>query len=434
MEKRVVYALATVTTIALLLVVIAAAFTAGMFAGPYLNLEAQAATIPQDSSVAVPQAGEPGLQVEQAEVLGAYEAALIELYRASIPSVVNVNVTARLEQQLPQEFNLPSPFLPFPGLPEQSEEPQFQRGQGSGFVWDEEGHIVTNYHVVANAEKVEVVFADGARVEAEVLGTDPNSDLAVLLVDADDVDNLQPLPRGDADNLRVGQVVVALGNPFGQEFTMTHGIISAIGRTIQSGNAGFSIPQVIQTDAPINPGNSGGPLIDSHGRIIGINTMILSRNGASSGVGFAIPIDIAEQVIPTLIRGERYEYAWLGLTGTTLLPEVADFMDLPEDTRGVLVIEVAKDGPADKAGLEGSDKTLTVAGERFQLGGTVITAINGEPVETIDELVSYLVSKTRPGEEVELQVITPDGEEELVSVTLGTRPGLEELAQGTEQE
>lgn len=430
MKNRAGYLAAVITAVALLLVVIMAAFTGGLLLGPHLNVQAQAApTLPQV------QQEQPAAQMEQADVLAAYEEALIELYRTSIPSVVNINVTQELtrdEQQSPdEEFGIPDPFSPFPGTPDESPNP-FARGQGSGFVWDEEGHIVTNHHVVANASTVEVVFSDGTRAEAEVLGSDPNADLAVIKVDLP-ADRLQPLPRGDSNALQVGQVVIALGNPFGQEFTMTSGIISAVGRTIRSGNGGFSIPEAIQTDAAVNPGNSGGPLIDSHGRVIGINSQIISGTGVNSGVGFAVPVEIAERVVPTLIQGETYEYAWLGLSGTTLTSEVADLMDLPEDTRGALVIDITQDSPAEEAGLQGSDKTLSTTGGEFQLGGDVITAINGQPVENMDDLITYLVEETQPGHEVQLDVIHSDGEQETVTVTLGTRPGAEKLAENNEE-
>ncbi|RME50310.1 MAG: PDZ domain-containing protein, partial [Caldilineae bacterium] len=302
----------------------------------------------------------------------------------------------------------------------------YNHGLGSGFVWDKEGHIVTNYHVVADATDVEVVFADGTEAKAEVLGTDPDADLAVIKVDLP-AEDLHPVTLGDSDALQPGQIAIAIGNPFGQDFTMTSGIISAVGRTIRSGNSPFSIPEVIQTDAPINPGNSGGPLLNRHGEVIGINTMIISRSGASAGIGFAVPINIAKTVVPTLMKGERYEYSWLGITGTTLTPEVADFMDLPDGTRGVLVIDVATNSPADKAGLRGSDKTLKVAGAEYQLGGDVITAIDDQPVEEMDDLIAYLVEETRPGDTVTLTVLHPNGEQETLKVTLAARPDFSKI-------
>jgi 2-alkenal reductase len=228
---------------------------------------------------------------------------------------------------------------------------------------------------------------------------------------------------GDSASVRVGQLAVAIGNPFGQEFTITSGIISAVGRTIRSGNSQFSIPRVLQTDAPINPGNSGGPLLDRHGRVIGVNTQIISRSGASSGIGFAVPIDTAKRVIPALIENGKYEYAWLGISGTTLTPGAAELMDLPRDTRGALVIELSQGGPADEADLQGSDTTRSEDGIDYRLGGDIITAVNGDPIQDMDELIAYLIESTMPGDEVKVEVIR-NGEKETLTVTLGKRPGV----------
>jgi 2-alkenal reductase len=220
----------------------------------------------------------------------------------------------------------------------------------------------------------------------------------------------------------VGQLAVAIGNPFGQEFTITSGIISAVGRTIRSGNSQFSIPQVIQTDAPINPGNSGGPLLDRHGRVVGVNTQIISRNGASSGIGFAVPIDTAKRVIPVLIEDGKYEYAWLGISGTTVTPAAAELMDLPRDTKGALVIDLSQGGPADQADLQGSDTTLSQDGIDYRVGGDIITAANGHPIQDMDELIAYLIENTRPGDQVEVEVIR-EGAGQTLTITLGQRPG-----------
>ncbi|GAB4539598.1 MAG: hypothetical protein Kow0063_28570 [Anaerolineae bacterium] len=403
-----------------------------MVAGMAIAFASGVALAPFFASVVHAAPAAPAIQAEfqpaaipaaQADVVAALEQTMIDIYQTSLPSVVNIQVTQRVEGPASQPFDFgfpPSPFAPFPEMPRTPEE-FFRRGEGSGFVWDKEGHIVTNYHVVAGATNVEVRFADGRAVEAEILGTDPDVDLAVLKVDLP-ADELQPLPLGDSEALLPGQLVLAMGNPFGQEFTMTMGIISAVGRTIRSGNSPFSIPEVIQTDAPINPGNSGGPLLDREGRVIGINTQIISSSGANAGIGFAVPINIAKQVVPALIEGESFEYAWLGITGQTLPPEVVEFMKLPADTQGVLVVRVTQDSPADEAGLQGSDKVLVVQGQEYQLGGDIIVAINGEPVREMDDLISYLIKETRPGDEVTLDVIRPSGEREKVTVTLGVRP------------
>ncbi len=405
----------TTLTLALLLVIMGA-FAGGVMLAPQLNASAQAASMNSSAQT-------------DADIVAAYERALGDLYAMTVPGVVSIRVTGKVE--LPEGFSHPFDFGDKEKPDENSPQPDmphefFNRGQGSGFVWDKDGHIVTNNHVVEGATEVEVIFANGTIVKAEVLGHDPNSDLAVIKVDLP-ASELTPMALGDSDNLRVGQLAVAIGNPFGQEFTMTTGVVSAIGRTIRGGNAAFSIPKAIQTDAPINPGNSGGPLLDRTGAVIGINSQILTNSGANDGVGFAIPINTAKQVVPTLIQGDEYKYAWLGISGATLTPELIEAMKLPADTQGVLVIEATKDGPAVQADLQGSDKAITVKGEELQVGGDVITAINGQPVTGMDDLISYLLEKTRPDETVKLEIIQANGQSKTVEVTLGTRPNFEEL-------
>jgi S1-C subfamily serine protease len=363
-----------------------------------------------------------------ADIVAAYERALSSLYETTVPSVVSIRVTQKLEanSNFPFDFGQPESPNNEPGQPDPRE--FFNRGQGSGFVWDQEGHIITNNHVVEGASSVEVIFADGQTFEAQVLGADPNSDLAVIKVDRPAAD-LKAVTLGDSDQLKVGQLAIAIGNPFGQEFTMTSGIISAIGRTIRSGNAGFSIPEAVQTDTSINPGNSGGPLLDRTGAVIGINSQIFTRSGANEGIGFAVPINTAKRVIPTLIKGEEYKYAWLGISGASVGPELIDLMKLPSDTSGALVIEVVKDGPADKAGLAGSDKTQTVDGLDYQVGGDVITAINGQAVASIEDVITYLAQSTRPGDKAALEVIHADGTRATIEVILGERPSVPQPAE-----
>lgn len=414
MNKRlyVSYKLLVLGVMATLAVVILSSAAVGIILGPYMSGEAQAASLlPTEQT-----------SPSDAEIAAAYERALIDLYAAAVPSVVSIRVTQRIVSHME-----PRSQFGFPDSPE-SPSPRefFNRGQGSGFVWDKEGHIVTNNHVVADASAVEVVFADGKTVKAQVLGRDPNSDLAVIKVDVPAAE-LEPVTLGDSDNLKVGQLAVAIGSPFGQEFTMTSGIVSALGRTIPSGNSAFSIPEAIQTDAAINPGNSGGPLLDRQGTVIGINTQILSRSGTNDSIGFAVSINTTKLVVPVLINGEEYKYAWLGISGATLAPEVANLMKLPTDSKGALVIAVTQDSPADKAGLKGSDKTAIVEGQEYHHGGDVITAINGEPLEGNDELISYLVRETRPGDTVKLEVIRASGKKETINVTFGVRPRVEEL-------
>lgn len=345
------------------------------------------------------------------------EKLLTAIYRQTVPSVVNITVVKKVEGAL----GFPGlPEIPgFPSIPRLPEE-FYQEGQGSGFVWDEKGHIVTNNHVVEGADTVEVTFWDETSVKAEVVGADPDSDLAVIKVNPAEVE-LHPVTLGDSDALAVGQMAIAIGNPFGQVGTMTKGIISALGRTFRPGGSPFAIPEMIQTDAAINPGNSGGPLLDSKGQVIGINTLILSRSGSSAGVGFAVPINIAKRVVPVLIEKGEYRYAWLGISGTDLRPAISEIMNLPAGTRGALVIEVSQGGPADKAGLRGSSKTAKINGREVKVGGDVIIAIDKTPVRDMDDLIIYLVEETQPGQRAELTVLR-EGKEVKIAVELGERP------------
>ena len=258
------------------------AFAGGLALSPHLQADAQAADGEGTIELTPTEQGEPVLESE--EILAAFEQALIRVYETTLPSVVDIQVTQRVSLG---SANRSGGF--------------FRQGEGSGFVWDQAGHIVTNYHVVEDAEAVKVIFANGSSSDAEVIAADPNADVAVLKVDVP-ASELQPLTLGDSNDLQVGQLTIAIGNPYGQDFTMTTGIVSAVGRTIPSGNTTFSIPEVIQTDAAINPGNSGGPLLNRRGEVVGINTMILSDSGSSDGVGFAIPINIAKQIVGTGFR------------------------------------------------------------------------------------------------------------------------------------
>ncbi len=387
--------LVTVTTLA---------FFGGLALSPHLYSVAQAAEGEAAIELAPATVVEPAQQGEN--ILAQLEVAFIDIYQRALPSVVDIEVTQLVTAGTANRFG---------------QEDLFLQGEGSGFVWDQAGHIVTNYHVVEDAETVKVNFAEGVSAEAEVVGIDPDADLAVLKVDLP-ASELQPLVLGDSDALQVGQLTVAIGNPYGQDFTMTSGIVSAVGRTIPSSSSSFSIPEVIQTDAAINPGNSGGPLLNRLGEVVGINSMILSDSGSSDGVGFAIPINIAKQVVPSLMTGEEYEYAWLGISGTSLTDETMEAMDLAPDTRGALIISVTQNSPADQAGLRGSQDVLTIAGQEVPYGGDIITTIEGESVTDLDDLLTFLVEHARPGDQVTLGVIRSGGARENVSVTLGVRP------------
>lgn len=345
-------------------------------------------------------------------LVAAQDSVMVRIYQKAVPSVVNIQVIQGLEGN-----DGTGAFPNVPGAPEDF----LERGEGSGFVWDDKGRIVTNQHVIDGVEIVTVIFSDRTQVLAKVLGGDTDSDLAVLEL-LEPVDGLVPIDLGDSSDVLVGQLAIAIGAPFGQEFTMTSGIVSAVGRTIRSGFSQFTIPEVIQTDAPINPGNSGGPLLDRHGRVMGINTQIISRSGSNAGVGLAVPINIAKMVVPALIADGKYEYSWLGISGGPVRSDVVQLMDLPEGTQGALVITVREGGPADDGGLTGSDRTEVVNGIQYALGGDTITGVDGSQVRDMTDLIVYLTNNTRPGDEITLEVIHQDGSSEALPVVLGTRP------------
>jgi S1-C subfamily serine protease len=327
------------------------------------------------------------------------------------------NGVAFVESQLGPSETEASPFNPF-GEPEES---GGGTATGSGFVIDSEGHILTNNHVVENAEKVTVKLGESDTVRtAEVVGTDPSSDLALLKVHAP-ANELHVLRLGDSSKVEVGDPVVAIGNPFGLDRTVTSGIVSALQRQIQAPD-GFSISNVIQTDAAINPGNSGGPLINAEGEVIGINSQIETGGSGANGnlgIGFAIPINTAKSEIQSLINKGEVEHAYLGISGGDITPELAQDLNLPVK-EGVIVQEVVKGGPSDKAGIRGSTKKATIEGVEIGLGGDIITEINGQKITSMEEIVT-LVEEAKPGDEFEMTLLR-GGQEKKATVTLGTRP------------
>jgi S1-C subfamily serine protease len=343
--------------------------------------------------------------LDEAQAAYALEALIIERYNDASPAVVNITsrtyVTYRFMGTVPEE------------------------GTGSGFVYDTEGHIVTNYHVIEDAEELLVTLAGGQAYEARVVGSDPTNDLAVLQIDAGE-DLPGPLVLGDSGDLRVGQFVIAIGNPFGLEQTLTTGVVSALGRVIESPEDNQFIGEAIQTDAAINPGNSGGPLLDLNGHVIGVNSQIISPSGASSGIGFAVSADTVQRVVPQLIARGYYAHPWLGADMMPLTPSVVEVLrdvgaELPAD-HGLLVLETEAGGPAYEAGIQGASHWVRI-GRRSQLpvGGDVITAIDGQPTTDLQTLMIYLEIETTIGDRVELTIIR--GEEELVlPVTLAEQP------------
>lgn len=324
---------------------------------------------------------------------------LVELYETVSPGVVSIQVYS-----------------------------DFGSGLGSGFVIDREGHIITNYHVVELASQVEVHFQSGLKVYGEVIGEDLDSDIALIKVDVDP-ENLHPLPLGDSDQLRVGQTVVAIGNPFGLSGTMTVGIVSARGRTLESirqTEAGtfFSAGDLIQTDATINPGNSGGPLLNLNGEVIGINRALQTGAGtplgstSNTGIGFAISSNILRLVIPTLKEGETYNYPYLGLSSLPSLSLAqADFLDLPQAT-GAYIVEIVPGGPSDLAGLQAGTQTTPVPS--LFAGGDLIIKVDDQNVLEFSDLLSYMMLNKQPGDTMDMTVLR-NGEERVFTVTLGER-------------
>jgi S1-C subfamily serine protease len=333
------------------------------------------------------------------------------------------NGVAFIEAEIPA--SQPQGFSPFG-------EPEAQGGgtaTGSGFVIDTEGHVLTNNHVVEGASKISVKLGESDTAHsATVVGSDPATDIAVLKVDAPQ-SQLHPLTLGHSSEAEVGDPVVAIGNPFGLDRTVTSGIVSALQRQIQAPN-GFSIDNVIQTDAAINPGNSGGPLLNAEGEVIGINSQIETGGSGSGnvGIGFAIPIDTVRAELNQLINSGQVEHAFLGISGGTITPDIARALNLPVQD-GVIVQSVVKNGPAAMAGIEGGNTKATIEGSEVSLGGDIITAINGKKISGMDEVVE-LVNKAEPGEEVEVKIIH-NGSTKTVHVTLGDRPNSVE-EQGSE--
>ncbi len=334
-----------------------------------------------------------------------------QIYRHDGPGVAFIESTEPAEESS-------APLSPFGGEEE-------SRGggiaTGSGFLIDNEGHIVTNNHVVEGATKVEVrLGSSDTEHEAEVVGADPATDVALLKIDVP-ADQQHPLELGNSAKVQVGDPVVAIGNPFGLDRTVTAGIVSALQRQIQAPN-GFSISHVIQTDAAINPGNSGGPLIDAEGKVIGINSQIQTGGSGDGnvGIGFAVPINTAREVVEQLEKNGKVEHAFIGISGGSITPALAKALKLPVE-EGVLVNEVTKGSPADKAGIEGGDTEATIEGAKVTLGGDIITEVNGKPISSMEDVINA-VNSAHPGEKMELALLRGDNETKHVTVTLGLRP------------
>ena len=319
---------------------------------------------------------------------------------------------------------------------------------GSGFVYDNQGHIVTNYHVVSGVKKADVTFTDGNTYSANVVGKDPNSDLGILQITGNyssEEKGVVPLPLANSSAVRPGEQVIAIGNPFGLSGTITTGIVSQKGRLLPNPDTGFSISDMIQTDAAINPGNSGGPLLNTQGQVIGMNTAIFSRTGSYSGVGFAIPSNTIAKEVPLLIKNGSYSHPWLGISGGKITPDLIRAIGLPANYKGVLVASVQPDSPAEKAGLKGLTPRYNVnvnddggddnsgSGTTPSQLGDIITAVDGHPVRQIDDIINYIDSQKNVGDNVKLTV-NRNGKIMDLTSTLQARPNTVSQAQQQQQQ
>jgi len=318
---------------------------------------------------------------------------LIEIFEKSEAGVVRVNVQRVGEEVTPT-------------------------GVGSGFVFDKKGHVITNAHVVDDATKIVITFLDGRSYNAEIVGIDTFTDIAVIKVNAD-LSLLHPLPLGDSSNLQVGEPIAAIGNPFGLSGSMTSGIVSQLGRLLPSG-AGYSIPDVIQTDAAINPGNSGGPLLNMRGEIVGINTAIQSATGEFTGVGFAIPSQTVAKIVPNLIKNGEYKHPWIGISGRDIDPDLAKILEL-NDSLGFLIVTVIPDSPASIAGLHGSENIVEKEGVQYTIGGDIILSVDGLEVREISDILIHLQRAKSVGDEMILEILR-DGRTTNFTIVLGERP------------
>ncbi|MBN1640089.1 MAG: trypsin-like peptidase domain-containing protein [Anaerolineae bacterium] len=384
-DRRILFGIAVLTTI--LLGCTAAAI-------PVLQTpDREPVSTPQ--AVVVTATPAPESAQQPAPEFDTQEQVVIDIYRRVSPGVVYIEVANGMDPE--------------------------EGGSGSGFVYDSEGHIVTNEHVIRGADRIRVHFSDDTIAEGRVLGADPDADLAVLQVDVPR-EILNPLPLGSSAGLQVGQLAIAIGNPYGYERTLTVGHISGLGRVLQQ-ESQFSLAEVIQTDAAINPGNSGGPLLDSRGTVIGVNAYYRPSSpiGGSVGIGFAIPVDEVLAVVPALIAEGRYRHPWLGINGYTIRPELVEALDLPV-TRGALIAGVVEGGPAENAGVRGGTQEVDVEsyGEPVPAGGDIVIAIDGVDVGGMDDIITYL-QRTTVGQSVTLTVIR-DGEQIAIEVVLGERP------------
>lgn len=359
-----------------------------------------------------------------AEVVATVEAQIPEPEAVVLPTQLPPTVTATqlsavnedLQNLLIKVYSMANPSVVHIFVFDEIEDASLPLGTGSGFLFDEEGHIVTNNHVIAEGDRYEVAFPDGTRTQATMVGRDVDSDLGVIKVESVP-ESARPLTLGNSGDLQVGQFVIAIGNPFGEAGSMSIGVISGLGRTLESqriadGGGRYSLPEVIQTDAAINPGNSGGPLLNLEGFVVGVNSAISTLTGTNSGVGFSIPVNAVKKIVPKLITDQEYVYPYMGIRMLSLDLELQEVFDLPQ-TSGTYITDVTPNSPAEEAGLIGAGGDGP--------GGDLIIAIDGDPVDSTDDLIAYLVFETEVGQVVDLTVIR-DGETINIPLTLGERP------------
>ncbi|HVU13851.1 MAG TPA: trypsin-like peptidase domain-containing protein [Phototrophicaceae bacterium] len=337
-----------------------------------------------------------------------------QIYNQIGPSVVSINVVLNTaDNSAFQQEQQQNPFG-------QNNQGGLAEATGTGFVIDTNGDIVTNNHVVQGATEIQVNFFDGSIYRGQLVGADPDADLAVIKVNRPASD-LHPVTFGDSDKLFIGEGVAAMGSPFNQPWTLTTGIISALDRQIQSLGQ-FNIGSVIQTDAAINPGNSGGPLIDLKGEVVGVNSQISTNSGSGSGVGYAIPSNLVKRVAQALIQNGKVSYSYLGISGTDMDLDIMEAMNLPNDARGVVVATVEQGGPAAAAGLQAASNIKTVNGLQVPTSADIITAVNGTPITSMEALIAYLASDTKPGDTIQLTVVRNGTQQLTIPVTLTARP------------
>ena len=392
----------------LMVILMTALVTLTACAGGSSSADAPDAVFPLQTSAPAKADAPTAVSSEIVQAADAEYLLLTNIYERASPSVVNIESRIASDESLTADIR-----------------------RGTGFIYDRQGHIITNAHLVKDAQALSATLQNAYVVEARLLGLDSFSDLAVLKVDAA-AERLPPLPLGSSASVKVGQRAISIGNPFGLNSSMTLGIVSGLGRTLRSAAfidsslmPGFNNPSIIQTDTPVHPGNSGGPLLDSQGLVIGITTAMRSDSGVFQGVGFAVPADTIWRVVPELIEGGRVDYSWMGISvapedGGFGVAGLGDALGLPVE-RGVLLRGVTEGSPADRAGLRGGQTVVDVRGRAVCAGGDLIVAINGYYIRNLDDLLSYLVLNTRPGDAVELLAIRGKTTFE-TSLTLQSRP------------